>query len=112
MILLVLAGIALLDALIALARGANPAPAGAGAGASVVVLGALAALCVVYRMVDPPTPAGGLMSLSLREGAWLALLGSLAMMLGGLWPRIEPASAGSDAQLLSTWSGLSGWTPS
>ena len=64
----------------------------------------------VYRMVDRPSPAGDLLSLSLREGAWLALLGSSAMVVGALWParaavRPRPADA-PDA-----WSQLSGWTP-
>ena len=43
----------------------------------------LAAAVVLFRIVDPPAPAGGVLALSLREGAWLALLGSLAMIAGG-----------------------------
>ncbi len=74
-VLLVLAGLAMLDAILPLARAEVSLPAGAGG--SVVVLGTLAAICVVYRMLHPPTPAGELVVLSLREGAWLALLGSL-----------------------------------
>ena len=66
-ILLVLAGLAMLDALIPLARSASPVPAGGGA--SVVLLGCVATVCVLYRMVDPPTPAGSLLALSLREGS-------------------------------------------
>lgn len=90
-LLLVLAGLALLDALFPLARAASAVPDGAGG--SVVLMGALAAACVLYRMVDPATPAGELVSLSLREGAWLALLGSLTMVAGGLWPRRVPLPA-------------------
>src|SRR6476646_3837174 len=86
-VLLVLAGLALLDALLPLARHAASVPEGAGA--SVVVLGSVAAACVVYRMAVPPTPDGGLVSLSLREGAWFALLGSLTMVGAGLWPRLS-----------------------
>jgi hypothetical protein len=108
-ILLVLAGLTLLDALIPLARTGGPLPGGAGG--SVVLLGAVAAALVIYRMVDPPTPAGGLLALSLREGAWLALLGSLAMALGGVWPRNTGAAAAPDARVSDAWAGLSGWTP-
>lgn len=108
-LLLVLAGLAMLDAILPLARAEVSLPAGAGG--SVVVLGSLAAVCVLYRMVDPPAPAGNLISLSLREGSWLALLGSLAMILGGLWPRAVSAPKVLDAQVQGAWSGLSGWTP-
>jgi hypothetical protein len=94
-VLLVLAGIALIDALMALARGAGPA--GAGAGRAIVLVGLLATVCVIYRMAEPPVPAGGLVALSLREGSWLALLGSLMMVLGPIWPRVslEPAQGGA-----------------
>ncbi len=94
-VLLVLAGIALLDALTALARGT--APPGAGAGRAIALVGVLATVCVIYRMAQPPVPAGGLVALSLREGSWLALLGSLMMVLGPIWPRVslEPAQAGA-----------------
>lgn len=109
-VLLIAAGLALLDALLPLARTGGAMPAGAGG--SVVVLGAVAGMCVLYRMIDPPAPAGGLMSLSLREGAWLALLGSLAMLVGGLWPRTVTSSSGAtEANLRGAWTGLSGWTP-
>jgi hypothetical protein len=109
-VLLILAGLALLDALFPLARAASVVPDGAGG--SVAVLGTLAALCVLYRMFDPPVPAGGMISLSLREGAWLALLGSFAMILGGLWPRCLPASSSSEEPgVHGVFAGLSGWTP-
>ena len=87
-VLLVLAGLAILDALVPLARTSAPLPGGAGG--SVVLLGALASACVVYRMIDPPAALGEQLLLrSLREGAWLALLGSLAIALGGMWPRFR-----------------------
>ncbi len=110
-ILLVLAGLGMLDALLPLARAGAPVPGGAGG--SVMLLGAIASLCVLFRMIDPPTPAGELLTLSVREGAWLALLGSLAMVLGGMWPRYVNNDADSvdEARVHSTWSGLSGWTP-
>ncbi len=108
-VLLVLAGLAMIDALLPLARTGTSLPGGAGG--SVVLLGALASVCVLYRMVDPPAPAGDILSLSLREGAWLALLGSIAMVLGGIWPRSVSPSASSDEPAPGIWSGLSGWTP-
>jgi hypothetical protein len=109
-VLLLLAGLAILDALVPLARGGSSVPNGGGA--AVVVLGAVATVCVGYRMLSPPSPAGDLVSLSLREGAWLALLGSLAIVAGGLWPTTRTtSSAASEPTLDTTWSGLSGWTP-
>jgi hypothetical protein len=108
--LLVLAFLAVLDALIPLASGGSSVPDGGGA--AILLLGTLATVCIVYRMVRPPTPAGELVALSLREGAWLALLGSLAMLAGGLWPRARPsAKDSSQTSLDAAWSGLSGWTP-
>jgi len=105
-LLLVLAGLALLDALFPLARAAGPVPAGAGR--SVVLLGCVACLCVGYRMLNPPAPAGNLLDLSVREGAWLALLGSLTMVIGGLWPRYQPSAPRPAAD---PFAALSGWTP-
>ncbi len=49
--------------------------------------GAVAAAFVLYRMLAPPAVGVESLELSLREGAWLALLGSLAIALGGMWPR-------------------------
>ena len=108
-VLLVLAGLAMLDALPPLAR-APARPCQPARVARFVLLGAVATVYVLYRMADPPTPAGGLVALSLREGAWLALLGSLTMVLGDLWPRCLPSPAISHARV-SAWSALSGRTP-
>jgi hypothetical protein len=109
-VLLVLAGLALLDALIPLARGGQP---GGSAGGSLALLGLVASACVAYRMAVPPTPAGGLVALSLRGGAWLSLLGALGILAGGLWPRVPQASAESSsaAHVEGAWANLSGWTP-
>jgi hypothetical protein len=108
-VLLVLAGLAMLDALIPLAMaGAEPE----GRGTAIVLVGALATAGVAFRIVSPPSVAGELVSLSVREGAWLALVGSLAIVAGGLWPRERrPAQGSSQAKIESAWSGLSGWTP-
>jgi hypothetical protein len=108
--LLVIAGLALLDVMLPLARPLPSIPDGAGG--SAVLLGAIAAVCVVFRMVDRPVPVEGLVSLSLREGAWLALIGSLTMVVGGMWPRVTSAPASSESPLQDSWSALSGWTPS
>ena len=37
------------------------------------------------------------MALTLREGSWLALLGSLMMVLGPIWPRVSLGPAHVDA---------------
>src|SRR5271166_5709002 len=84
-VLLVLAALAILDALAPLAPTGRPLPGGAGG--SVVLLGAVAAAFVIFRMLAPPSSAVGVAEMSLREGAWLALLGSLMIALGGMWPR-------------------------
>jgi len=107
--LLALAGLAVLDALIPLARTGSSVPDGGGA--ALVLLGGIATVCVVYRMVHPPALAEGAVTFSLREGAWLALVGSLAILAGGLWPRRLPAPSLSETTIERAWSGLSGWTP-
>jgi len=110
-VLLVLAGLAILITLIPLARPETLLPDGEGA--LVALLGVIATVCVLFRMVDPPTPASSsnLLSLSLREGAWLALLGSLAMVAGGFWPRGLSSSWAPSPKGAKVWSELSGWTP-
>lgn len=117
-VLLALAALALLDALIPLARAGSPLPDGAGR--ALVLLGLVAAACVVYRMVSPPAGAEGLFALKLREGAWFALLGSAMVLLGGIWPHsaILRAAVGEDGPAPAGGAGggdafaaLSGWTP-
>ncbi len=107
--LLVLAGLAMLDALLPLVRTGAPIPGGAGG--SVALLGAVAAACALYRILDPPAVAGNVLALSLREGPWLALLASLAMVLGGVWPREVESAAPYEARVRGPWPGVSGWTP-
>jgi hypothetical protein len=105
--LLILAGLALLDALLPLVRAGDPVPGGAGG--SVALLGAVAAACALYRILDPPALTGGAVSLSLLEGPWLALLAALTMMLGGMWPRRVGSAAGmADARAHGAWPGVSG----
>jgi hypothetical protein len=105
-VLLVAAGLGCVIALFALAASAS-ADANRGA---LALIGAVAAICVLYRMIEPPSPAGQIFALSLREGAWLALLGAVAMVVGAMWPASgAPAGVRDDAQ--GVWSELSGWTP-
>jgi hypothetical protein len=111
-VLLLLAGVAIVIALLALAgAGFSSASSPDGHRGPLALLGLVAAACVLFRIVDPPTPAGGVLALSLREGAWLALLGSVAIVVGVLLPERLVARGSSDAGLQSTWSELSGWTP-
>jgi hypothetical protein len=109
---IVLLALATLGIMLALVPLAADRPRDGGPGRTwISLLGALAAALVVYRMVDPPTAAGGILELSLREGAWIALFGSLAMIAGGLWPPGRDARTASQATIEQAWSGLSGWTP-
>jgi hypothetical protein len=111
-VLLLLAGVAIVIALLALAgAGFSSASAPDGHRGPLVLLGVVATVCVVFRIVDPPTPAGNMLALSVREGAWLALLGSAAIVAGALWPERRGAGSPSDAKLQSAWAELSGWTP-
>jgi len=107
--LLVLAALGILLALIPLAA-ATPS-AGASSNLWLGLLGVLATAFTVYRMVDPPTAAGGILELSLREGVWLALFGSLAMIAGALWPDSADAPTAYQVTIERAWSELSGWTP-
>jgi hypothetical protein len=106
-VLLIAGGLGCVIALFALA-GSTSGEANRG---SLALLGALAAACVLYRIVQPPTPAGDMLSLSLREGAWLSLLGAGAMVAGALWPAKIGAAVARQADAPDAWSQLSGWTP-
>jgi hypothetical protein len=111
-VLLLIAGVAIVIALLALAgAGFSSVSAPDGHRGPLMLLGIVAGACVLFRVVDPPAPAGGFLALSLREGAWLALLGSGAMIVGALWPERSGTSERSDAKLESVWSEFSGWTP-
>jgi hypothetical protein len=108
-ILLVLAALALLDALLGLSRAAGGAPAGAGA--SVAVLAVLATAFVAYRILEPTALAAGSSAGTLREGAWLALVSSMAMVAGGLWPRVELDPDPVEGRLRGVLGTLPGITP-
>ncbi|HEY4812897.1 MAG TPA: hypothetical protein VIH71_17755 [Solirubrobacteraceae bacterium] len=100
--LLVLVGLAMLDAMLPLLRTSGPIPGGAGG--SVALLGALAAACALYRILDPPSLGGETVVVSLLAGPWLALLSSLLMMLGGMWPRHVGSAQGAQVHMRSTLS--------
>jgi hypothetical protein len=107
-VLLIAGGLGVLIALLALAR--QGSAAFDGAAPLLAVIGAAAAACVLYRMAVRPVEGPELV-LTLREGSWLALLGSLGLVGGGLWPRRLRSPRASETALDDAWSGLSGWTP-
>jgi hypothetical protein len=105
--LLVVAGLAMLDALLPLVRTAAPVPGGAGG--SVTLLGVAAAACALYRILDPPALSSGAASLTLLEGPWLTLLAALTMMLGGMWPRsVIGAPTAAEIRVHRIWPGVPG----
>jgi hypothetical protein len=107
-VILILAGAGIALSLLALS-GAYSADASR---APLALLGAVAAICVLYRMIDPPSPSGELLALSLREGVWIALIGALAMLGGALVPAAAGGGEGRHAaDPERMFAELSGWTP-
>ena len=106
-VLLIAGGLGCVLALLALA-GAASAEANRG---PLALLGALACACVLYRMIALSSPSGEMFALSLREGAWLSLLGAIAMVAGALWPAQAGGARQRQADVQDAWSQLSGWTP-
>lgn len=111
-VLLAIGGAAALFGVLSLAQGRPLVPNWAGL---MSLIGFAGAALVAWKMLSMPDPAPGLIKLSLKGGAYLALLGCLAIAGGALWPRTldapkvsAPAPAGGD----DVWSELSGWTPS
>ena len=81
--LLALAALSLLGALSRLAGSSAPIEAGGG---QIAVVGIVATLFVLYRMVELPLPQEDFVSLNLSWGIWLALISSVAIVARGLWP--------------------------
>ena len=79
LILLLLAALALLASLLRLA-GLASLDAGGG---QIALTGGVAGLFVLYRMFSRPGSQTDLVSLSLGWGVWLALLSSVAIVVGG-----------------------------
>jgi hypothetical protein len=88
-ILLLLAALAFLGALIWLTGASGALDV---SGGQVAAVGTVATLLVVYRMVDRPGTLLHLYSLSLAWGAWLTLISSVAIVVGGLigWANDPP----------------------
>lgn len=107
-ILLILAAIAFLVTLLRLAGIAELSRTGGG---QVAFVGLLATACVLFRMVERPTPLEEIFSLSLSWGIWLALAGSVAIVTGSLWSTLTSSPNRSANSLAKAWDGLSGWTP-
>jgi hypothetical protein len=109
-VLLVLGGLACAVALVSLA---DPSAIADGGRSLLTLFGLGAAAFIVFRMIEPPTPEGSVISLSLREGAWLAVLGSVAVVGGALLSgrSARASSEPSAAATSAAWAGLSGWTP-
>jgi hypothetical protein len=78
-ILLLLAGVALLASLLRLAAVWEVG------GGQIALVGFVAVLCVLFRMLVPPGAQVSLISLSLSWGSWVALAGAAAIVGGGLW---------------------------
>ncbi len=104
-ILLILAAIALLAALFRLAGTSEPG------GGQIALVGAMATLCVLFRMVERPAPQEGAFSLSLGWGVWLALGSSVAIVVGAWCSTRASATRGSPAAVAEAWDQFSGWTP-
>jgi hypothetical protein len=107
-VLLVLAAAAFLTALLRVAGATDRAPAGGGVTASA---GALAAVCVLYRMLDRPGHGQQFVSISLRPGIWLALGSAAAIVVGCFWPGRSTQPAATPASTLQLLEELQGWTP-
>lgn len=107
-ILLILAAIAFLVALLRLAGVSQSSQTGSG---QVALVGLLATVCVLFRMVDRPAPVEQVFSLSLSWGIWLALASSAAIVIGSLWSTRTKSPNPSTSSLAAAWDGLSGWTP-
>jgi hypothetical protein len=88
LILLALAGIALLASLLRLANARGRLTAH---GSQIALLGAAAGLVVIFRMVFRPDTTG-FVSLSLSWGIWLALVSSAAVFFGGVSAESSRAS--------------------
>lgn len=91
-VLLLLAGIALVASLLRLADVAETS------GDQIAVVGFVALLCVLFRMVSPPDAHTGLVSLSLGWGSWLALVATVAIVVGGIWTPSGDTSTVSPVQ--------------
>ena len=80
-LLLILAGIAVLLTMVRLAGSGSSQPRGV-----LAAVGLIAAVCIGFRIVARPVPEENFFAISLSWGVWLALASSLAIVVGDLWP--------------------------
>lgn len=78
-VVLLLAALALLASLLRLADVVEVG------GDQIALVGFVAILCILYRMLSPPGTDTGLISMSLSWGSWLALVAAIAIVGGALW---------------------------
>ena len=78
-LLLLLAAVALVASLLSLADVVEVS------GGQIALVGVVAALFVLFRMVFRPGTDAGFISLSLGWGSWVALLAAAGIVGGGLW---------------------------
>jgi hypothetical protein len=107
-ILLILAAVAFFSGLLRLVGSSELPLSGSG---DIALVGLIATVCVLFRMVDRPVTTEGFFSLSLSGGIWLALGSSLAILTGGIWPRRRSDPNTSSGELAKACNELSGWTP-
>ena len=62
-------------------------------GGQIALVGFVAVLFVLYRMVSRPGADSGFLSLSLGWGSWLALVAAVGIVVGGLWGSFAGQSA-------------------
>lgn len=86
-LLLLLAAVALVASLLTLAEVVEVR------GGQIALVGFVAVLFVLYRMVSRPGADSGFLSLSLGWGSWLALVAAVGIVVGGLWGSFAGQSA-------------------
>jgi len=89
-VLLLLAGISLLASLLRLAGVLEVG------GGQIALVGLVAVLCVLFRMLSPPGTHTGLISLSLSWGSWLALAAATAIAVAGIGSPLAGQSGASE----------------
>jgi hypothetical protein len=109
-VLLVIGAVAILAGLAGLVSTRVVLPVAAGQ--LLAALGFIGLLLTVYRMVSPPNPEPELITLTLKIGSVMSLIGCAAIMAGAVWPAHAAAASEAPADPAGVWSELSGWTPS
>jgi hypothetical protein len=63
------------------------------------LVGTVAAVCVVFRMIETPVPTDGIFSVSLSWGIWVALGSSLTIVAGDLLTRSARSISNETAEM-------------